>query len=219
MNKLLFIALILVSVKLNAQTDHSLTLGAGGGATTAYAGAAVVKTTASFYGNAAYYPSEFFDVSLEAQIGTLAGGQPLSKHLNFNNKFQAGFAEVHEHMGVFFQNADNGFADFLSNVYVGTGFGLINNNVTQINFTVDHYHNVIPVIPIKFGYLWSIKDSQNDEIIKVNFSYSANPTIGRGLDGYFGSMPQAEKFYVFYAIGLEYTFDLNGNSLGRKISF
>lgn len=220
MNKLiLFILLVFITTQLKAQTDHSLTVGIGGGAVTTYAGAAVIKTTTAFYGNMAYYPSEFLDVSLEAQLGTLSGGDPHTHHLNFINKFQAGFVEVHEHLGIFFQDADNVFADFLNNVYVGTGFGLINNNVTQINATVDRFYKVTPVIPIKFGYLWSIKNKANDEIIKVNFSYSANPTIGRGIDGYFGSMPQAEKFYVFYTIGLEYTFDLSGNYPGRKMTF
>ncbi len=216
---ILFISLIIITANLQAQTEHSLTIGAGGGATTTYAGAAVIKTTASFYGNIAYYPTEHFDVLLELQIGTLAGGRPPSKHLNFNNQYQAGFVEAQEHLGGLFQDADNFFGDFLSNVYVGAGFGLINNNVTQINYSIDHFHNVTPVIPVKVGYLWAIKDKQNDEIIKVNFSYGANPTIGRGIDGYFGSMPQKEKFYVFYAIGLEYTFDLSGNYPGRKMSF
>jgi hypothetical protein len=216
---ILFISLLFITAGLKAQSEHSLTVGAGGGAVTTYAGAAVIKTTAAFYGNAAYYPSEYFDISLEAQIGTLSGGNPHTRHLNFVNKYQAGFAEVHEHLGGLFQDADNFFADFLSNTYVGAGFGLIHNNVTQINFSIDHFRNITPVIPIKVGYLWTIKDKQNDEIIKVNFSYGANPTIGRGIDGYFGSMPQKEKFYVFYAIGLEYTFDLTGNYPGRKMSF
>ena len=211
----LFLLLIFIVTDLKAQIDKSLTVGLGAGAATTFAGAAIIKTTAVASGTASYYLSNYFDLSFEAQLGKLAGGNPNTTHLNFVNKFQAGFIEFHQHFGIFIEDPQNVAESFFSNVYVGTGFGLINNNVTQINATIDRSYKITPVIPIKFGYIWAIKGQYDDEIVKVNLSCSINPTIGRGIDGYYGNRPQAEKVYTYYSIGVEYVIDLTGN-YGRK---
>jgi len=208
----LFIIIILSTQNLKAQNDSGLIgLGIGAGPATAYAGAPFVKTNAVYNAAFTYYPSSFFNISIEGQLGQLAGGKIHTTHLNFTNNFQAGFIEANLQLGTFFKNSE-GFLTKFKNLYGGTGFGLIHNSVTQINATVDYSHDITPVIPIKIGYELNLLDHFDDPQLKIDFSYSLNATIGRGLDGYYGSMPQALKFYAYYSIRIIYPISLGGSN-------
>jgi hypothetical protein len=217
MNKIfLFILLIFISKSLKAQSDdQALSLGFGAGAARAYAGAPFIKTTLAYNGSTSFYFTPFFNAGLEAQIGTLAAGKVGTDHLNFTNDYQAAFAEANLHFGVFIDDQQNWFLDAARNFYAGAGFGWIHNRVTQINATIYKNRSIIPVLQSKFGYAFNIKDGNGGTFLKIDLSYSFNPTIGRGLDGYFGSMPQAMKSYVYGAIGFEYLIgiDNGGNSI------
>jgi hypothetical protein len=216
----LFIILIFISINLKAQNDfQQLTLGAGAGAATAYASSSINKTTPAFNANLCFYPKPFFDIDLESQIGELAGGQVGVRGANFTNNYQAVILEPVLQFGAFFSNpsntsffnlegdfthnSDNDFLNICENFYVGSGFGLIHNSVTNVYVTTCHSHDITPVVPVKFGYAFNFVDHDNNPLMKINLSYSFNSTIGRGLDGYYGSVPQAPESYAYYSLQVE----------------
>jgi hypothetical protein len=221
MNKLfLFFILIFTNGSLKAQSEYQqISLGGGVGAATTYAGSPIIKTTLAYNGILSYYPSQFFHLELEGQIGQLAGGQIGTHHLNFTNHYQAVFFEPVLHLGTFLSNSESNFLKTFKNLYAGAGVGLIHNGVTDYDVVNRYERSIIPIIPVKVGYEYSFVDNYDDPLLKINFSYSINTSIGRGLDGYFGPMHQAVKLYFYYEIQLAYPIDLNTSHGKDRLSF
>jgi len=220
MNKLsLVVILIFISGCLKAQSDfQQLSIGVGAGAARTYAASPIIKTTLAYNGIICYYPSEFFHVELEGQIGQLAGGKIGTTHLNYDNHYQAVFLEPVLHLGVFLYNSESDFLKTFSNLYAGAGVGLIHNEVVDYSIVNQYTRSIIPIIPVKVGYEYSFFDDYNDPVLKINLSYSINTSMGRGLDGYFGPMHQSAKLFVFYGLQIAYPINLNKNQRRERLS-
>jgi len=213
----LLITIIFAAASLKAQNEfQQITLGAGAGAATTYASSQIAKTTPAFSANLSYYPKKFFNIALEAQVGELAGGNAGMSNASYTNKYAAVIFEPTFHFGAIFNNSFNNlqgdfvnksgydFASVCKNFYVGTGFGLIHNNVTNIDQTTSYSQNIVAVVPVKFGYEISFADQYDNPMLKLNLSYSFNSALGRGLDGSSGPAPQAAASYSYYSLQLEF---------------
>jgi hypothetical protein len=221
MNKLfLFFILVCISASLKAQSEFGqISIGAGAGAATTYAGSPIIRTTLAYSGNVCYYPTEFFDIELEAQIGHLGGGQTGTPHLNFSNNYQAIVLEPVFHLGLLLDNSENNFLTNFKNLYAGAGYGFIHNRVINIDVVNRYSRNIIPLIPLKVGYEYNFVNYYNNPVLKINLSYSINTSIGRGLDGYYGSMHQSVKLFVYYGLQIEYPINLIQNYGRGRLKF
>lgn len=209
---LLFIFLLFITAGVKAQEDLSqITFGAGSGIATAYGGTKTIKSTIALYGNFCYYPTPFLDFKFEFQAGKLAGGAltDLIKK-NFVNNYQAYILESDLKFRAFFSNTQNDILKAFGNAYIGAGFGLMSNHVTNINndLTTTYTKKTVPVIPIKIGYEFDLIRSHDQPRLKVDLSYSLNTTIGNGLDGYYDTFSKSRKLYTYASIGFKYAIDL-----------
>ena len=198
---------------LKAQTRYQqLTLGGGAGAAMAYAGAALSQTNIAFYASASYYPVPVFNIDLEAQAGTLSGA-PSNKSKSkkkFTDSYNAVILDANLYLGAFFDPQTSGFLNVIRNFYGGVGYSVMANSVNNVDLadikTTNHIDNTINVVPFRTGYECSIlKNRYNEPVLKADFSFTFNYTIGKGLDGYYDSYSKSFNFYNFYAVGLKYT--------------
>ncbi|TWJ00786.1 hypothetical protein JN11_02045 [Mucilaginibacter frigoritolerans] len=215
MNKvLLLIAFIFICGTLKAQNDEqSLNLGFNAGGVNTY----FTNSKASFGYSVKvnYYPSDFFDVSLETQFGTLSAGTPNGfpfslNNVNFINKYQAVIVKANLHFGTLID--EDAFLDPMRHFYAATGIGYLHNRINDIYPDASTYIRYkTPVIPVEFGYNINIKSYYNDPLLKINLSYSLNYVTGLGLDGFNNvQVPASVHFYSFYSIGIEYTMAVFG---------
>ena len=207
----LFLFLSFFASALYAQNEvPQATVGAGLGFVTPYAGTPSSKTLPAYNINAAYYPTALFSIDLEGQFGELDAGVVSKLHNNFTNNYKAGLVTANVEAGLFIDRSRSSFTNFIRHIYAGAGLGITHNDVKVIDkfSNVMHSSTNIPVIPIKLGYDLVLLKSFDNPLLRVDFSYSFNPTIGKGLDGYFGTAPQAIKLYTYYSIRLKYAIDL-----------
>ncbi|MGZ4099404.1 MAG: MORN repeat-containing protein [Bacteroidia bacterium] len=196
---------------------HQFTFGTGGGAASAYAGSRLVKTNFVWFLDAGYYPAPWVDVNIERQAGTLQGDAlNLKNTKKFNNTYSAFILSVSVKPGYVFDYQLNGFSNFVKNFYLQTGYGILNNDVTNTNIIhpqiTDHVKNTIGVIPVKAGYEVNLLSKYYEPLIKIDISYSFNYAIDKGLDGYLDNHIKHFYFYNLYAIGLKYAFSIRHNS-------
>jgi hypothetical protein len=207
--KVLFIILLSIAQDLKAQNQFlQLTLGAGAGFVKTYASNPAVPIASAFNGNVCYYPLSFFNIELEGQIGKLAGETAGKSPINFTNRYQAAFVVSNLRMGVFFKKSSDPALDFLKSFYLGAGFGMIHNRITNTIDNHYYYHNIIPVIPVKIGYEFDLISVYGDPILKMDFSSSLNSTVGRGIYGDYGSSPRGINPYVYFSVQLKYAINL-----------
>jgi len=215
LTKIYLVALLLVVCsKISAQiTYQQFTIGAGAGAATAYAGADLPQTKAAFYAGACYYPVPVFNFGLEAQSGTLSGMPAPGSHdlKNFSNSYKTLILDANLYLGVFFNGQQNGFLNFIRNFYGGVGYGVMFDNIDNVNLanpgTTNNLTNTLKVISFKSGYEFNIlKNSDNEPLLKADLSTRLYYVNGKGLDGYYERFAKSHSFYTCYAIGLKYTF-------------
>ena len=217
MNKiLLLIAFIFICGTLKAQNgndDQSLNLGFNAGGVNTY----FTNSKASFGYSVKvnYYPSEFFDASLETQFGTLSAGTPNGfpynlNNVNFINRYQAVIAKANLHFGALID--EDAFLDPMRHFYASTGIGYLHSRLNDVYPDASSYIRYkAPVIPLEFGYNINIKSYYNDPLLKINLSYSLNYVAGRGLDSFNNvEVPASVHFYSFYSIGIGYTMAVFG---------
>jgi len=217
----LLVVLLFIVVELRAQSSfQQLTFGSGGGAATTYAGTQLQKTTFAWFADAGYCPFSFLNIDFEMQTGSLAGaslntGNPKS----FNSRYRAVILNLELHAGAFLEDEQSGFLNAARHVYIGTGFGLLNNNITNVNIATlqaaGPIKNTLHVIPFKLGYELNLINNDDGPLLKADLTYTLNYTRGRGLDGYYDNNSSAFYFYNYYALGLKYAITLRDHS-GRR---
>jgi hypothetical protein len=198
-----------------AQTNvPQITFGGGDGLASAFTGTTLQKTTLAFYGDAAFYPAPYLNLNIEGQAGSLEGAAPNNKNRkSFNNNLRAVVINGELQAGAFIAPDKGSFSNLVRNIYVGTGFGLISSNITNINIVnskvTDHVTNTLHMVPFKLGYECNIiKNSYNNPVLKVDGYLTLNYIDARGLDGYYDHYSKSINFYNYYAIGLRYAISL-----------
>jgi len=205
----LIIVSIIISGRLQAQDNfQAISVGGGAGMATAYTGAPVQKNTHALYADAGFYATPFININIEGQKGTLAGGAYKKNFKSFDNDYRALMVNVELQAGQFFGEQPAGLLKAASGIYIGTGYGFLNNNIINQNISkptvTDNVKNTIGVIPTKLGYELNLLKVNEEPALKIDFWYTFNYTVGKGLDGYYDTYSKAFNFYNYYAIGVRY---------------
>jgi len=201
--------MIFIAHGLKAQNQfRQFTLGAGAGFVKTYASNPAIPITSALNWNLCYYPLSFFNIELEGQIGTLAGVTAGNSPISFHNRYQAAIITTNMQMGIFFNKSSDPALLFLKKFYVGIGFGLVHNRITNTPNVDYYYHNIIPLLPLKAGYEFDLLGNYGAPILKMDLSGSFNSTVGKGLYGNYGSSPTGINPYVYFSVKLKYAIDL-----------
>jgi len=210
------VIIVLFAGRLKAQNRlQQIAIGAGAGFATAYAGAQQPETKWAWFGDAGYYVTPYFNIDIQGQAGTLGGTSITIKNpKSFSSSYRAATAEARVQLGQFFDPHDNRFLIFAKNIYVGAGYGFIRSDINNVALrnqqTIDHVKSNIPMVPVKLGYEFNLVNNYGEPLIKADFSYSFNYTIGKGLDGYYDNTSKSFNFYNYYAFGLKYLITIGG---------
>lgn len=209
------IFLVIISGQLRAQKSvPQITVGGGGGISTAYGGAVLRENNVAFYGDAAYYPLPYLNVNLEVETGTLSGAAAGKKPLkSFTNKFNAEIINGELQMGLIIKPDINGFFDIVRNIYGGVGYGVLNGDINNVNVAnasvTDHVKNTLHIVPLKVGYeLTIVKDIYEDPELILNGCLNLNYVKEKGIDGYYDKYAAPHSFYTYASLGLKYAISL-----------
>jgi hypothetical protein len=181
------------------------------------------------YAVAGYYNlTPYIPLGLEVQFGGLSGGSIITDPHNrqYDNQYKAviahgdfAFGEVVDYDGSFLKH-------LIKDIYVGTGVGVIMNNMafiqrTNLKKTPEHEVGTYTypgknasmnlMVPLRFGIEFKIYNSYAEPFMGINIGYVHNITFGEGLDGYSdaivtGFKPSAPDQYRQIQVGLKFNF-------------
>jgi len=200
-----------------AQDIPQITLGGGVGAAKAYGGTEVQKTNFAWFVEAGYYPVTKVEINAEEQIGIFSGSSLHPNGANpksFINHYAATIFNVNVVPIVFFNDNQSELAHALKNIYIGTGLGFLGSNVTNLNTgsiqVIDHTTNLLPMVPLKLEYEYSLINNRMEPVLKLDLISTFYYTIGKGIDGYYDSFEKRGDFYNFLNISIKYPLSLGG---------
>jgi len=135
----------------------------------------------------------------------------------YYNNFQSIAIHADVQLGEFIDYSDDGFITGIAkNIYIGTGIGMVYNNITSINRIspdstyayggADHSNNVM--IPIRFGYQFKFYNAYDEPSVLAEIGYQMNYVFGYGLDGYSDPLFTTRNYeqYGGFHIGLKFNF-------------
>lgn len=148
-----------------------------------------------------YNLTPYVPLGAELQFGDLSGGSIVSDAFKrqYDNHYKAFIVHGDFALGELIDYDGNFFLRLVKDLYVGTGVGVISNNMAFIQRT-----NLIPdalnpvgsytfpgkntslnlLVPIRFGYEFKIYNDYDEPFIGINIGYVHNITWAEGLDGY-----------------------------------
>lgn len=200
---------------------YKLSAGVSAGGTYSFTDIIAPEPSLGYAGNLDFHFTPFITGGLELQKGTLKAGPDTHERffsnsytaITINGKFRAG-----EFTDFYYSN----FLNYTKGFYLGTGFGVIQNKVKNLQIKSDGYPFLLAddkpnyVLPINVGIDFYFPDGWGDIRYILNVNYQANWTFGEGLDGYddtkrirrnIGSAPD---IYNFLSVGFKYTFGPKG---------
>ena len=196
---LLFIALVLVFCKANAQRSlnyASYGFGVSGGVNRPFADLKKKFDNASLSATAYYYYTPFVPIGLEFQMGKLAGGGNTVAEdkdtRRFLNKYKALMLHMDVQLGEIIDYQGNSFLNVLKNFYAGAGIGGISNNVDVNRQSLLDNSYTFPgkdksinlIVPLRLGYEFKFYNEYDEPNIRLDIGYQHYVTIGEGIDGY-----------------------------------
>ncbi|MGV8877676.1 MAG: hypothetical protein ACOH2A_01465 [Sphingobacteriaceae bacterium] len=221
MKKTLVFILLLQFLFIGAKAQigfnyHEYSLGVGAGITKTYAGVSKVQTKSAFHADFDYYYTPFVSFGVQGQMGTLAGGDRETDRLSraFTNKYNSLILQGNLQAGEFIDYSNNMIFNALKNFYLGTGVGLIFNNITYIErvsaINPETYYDgpdksTNLLVPLKFGYEFKVFNAFDEPQLRVDLSYQTNIVFDQGLDGY-NSPSHKPNVYNYISVGLKYGF-------------
>jgi len=179
--------------------------------------------------NVVYNYSPFLPIAAEFQFGTIEGGgrtPDLDKYGRYSkNNFKALVFHIDLQAGEIMDYNDNLFLNAIKNVYIGSGLGVIANNMQGKNIQRNNLYldngptsYIFPgknsslnlLLPLRFGYEFKIFDSYDEPAYTISIGMQHNIVFGEGLDGY---NDNSNKFknnaidqYTQFTIGFKYNF-------------
>ncbi|MEO6849874.1 MAG: hypothetical protein ABI203_09495 [Mucilaginibacter sp.] len=181
------------------------------------------KSTKAVSLNFNYNQTPFLNYIFEAQFGKLAGGDSTKDLLGrqFAADYQYYAFRVQLQAGEILDYSQSQVNNVLKNFYVGTGIGIIFNNITSINryslqipgyYTPgDNSGNQI-FIPARIGYELKIYNKYEQPDVKIDIGYQTNFVLGDNLDGLKGGTHN--DTYAQFTIGVK--FSIGGITSYRK---
>lgn len=225
--KRIYILLIcaLAGLQANAQSNfYKVALGGGAGFTVGYGDLNNQVMSPAVYGTADFYFTPYVSVGLEGQLGRIKGGDTTALYANYSNKYKAISSNVRVAGGAFMRHTYRPtlFRKLARGVYVGTGIGLLRNDITDRYPTLNMNPRVNQgkrkswdaYVPVNVGLNYGIREKHGYERIVINLNYQANLTFGEGMDG-FDDNPlfvpnDSRDAYTFTSIGVKYKFGMVG---------
>ena len=226
----LFFILVFLELSTNAQDSYNFAhLGVGffGSYNTPYADLKQANKGKTFNITGYYNLTPYIPIGLEIQFGSLSGGSIVTDPAKrqYENHYTAvilhgdfAFGEILDYEGDF-------FLKFVKDIYVGTGVGVINNNMKFIQRTNLVASEGYPVgtytfpgqnqssnilVPIRLGYEFKIYSAYDEPFIGINIGYIHNMTWGEGLDGYTdppsGFKNNAQDQFSQIVVGVKFNF-------------
>lgn len=208
-------------LQATAQSNfYKMSVGAGAGAAIAYGDLRRHVITPAVYGAADFYFSPYISVGLEGQLGKLKGGDTSQLYKNFSNSYKAGNLNVKLSAGAILNKryVPSTFNTLVRGLYVGTGIGVMRNDITERNPLLNEIPRVNQgkrksweaLVPVNVGLNYGIKEKHGYERFVVNLNFQSNFTFGEGLDGFDDNplfVPNDHKdIYAFTTIGIKYKF-------------
>ena len=197
MKKLLlffFVLIQAVAAKSQSNTYNAFGIGANYSSVYPYADLPIAKTTQAFNITAYYNYTPYVPMGLEFQTGTLSGGSRTADvhGREYTNKYKALIAHADLYMGQIIDYDFGTLQHIFKDFYIGTGVGLISNNMTDIVRVQPKTGYVFPghdkstniITPIRVGYELRINNTFGEQLVGINIGYITNITWGEGLDGY-----------------------------------
>lgn len=154
-----------------------------------------LKTTPSINLNFTYNQSPFVNYVFNVEVGRLKGGSPAtSTQRQFENHFSAYSFRVQVQAGELIDYSRSAIANAFKNLYLSSGLGYLNNNVTYRTNDVLllEQGQVLPYepktneifIPVRLGYEFKLFNSYNQPAVKIDLGYQYNFIMGDNLDAY-----------------------------------
>ena len=204
----LLIAFVVISLSVSAQIGYNydqFSFGAGISSVKIHGDLHKAYSQAAYNFNINYHYTPFVTFSTEAQFGRLQSANVDTTKGYYgeysSNKYTAVIFHADVQLGEFINYND----DFSSipiltkilngakNIYVGTGVGVIFNNMESINrvdvadpnlvFTGLDKSNEI-IIPVRIGYEYKIYNAYDEPQIRLDLGYQANFSMGDNMDGF-----------------------------------
>lgn len=205
MKKNIFIFIFIISTVQIASAQiryipagaHPFSISLGGGVTTTFGDLNRKVFKPALRGNLDYNITHFISAGIEGQYGSIAGGTHevggRSEGLYSESKFYAVNANIRAGLGeVISKAALRKVSQFVSGLYIGTGIGIVNAEVTEI---VRNYPGPVLTGPINGNVieeanevLIPINIGLNIELpvyrLSANINLQYNQTFSETLDGY-----------------------------------
>ena len=221
--KKLFLLTIGLFIFFTAFSQYNFSIwsvGAGGGFTQSYTDVAKSKFGVSFHISGDYYVTPFITVGAETQLGKVSGGDEVTDpHLRaFENNYKSFAFNGKIQLGEFVDYEYKPVLEAIKGIYIGTGIGVIQNNVKNVRIKPDGSNYVFPgkdystnlVFPFSTGINFDFKDYYDRTKFILTFGYQLNIVVGEGLDGYNDPSTifenNASDRYTSTTIGLKYCF-------------
>lgn len=207
--------LLFCTYSSKAQSEYSkYAIGINLGVNTTFADLAIKKQTFGGALSFQYFFNENIAIALDGQLGVLAGGSR-SKDLygrEFKNSYQALSLGAKISLATFIGETENATVEAMKLLYVGAGFGAINNRLVDVvrqspNGAGDFAgtnKSINLLVPLSIGIFVPVKDKYGDSKVDLSLAYQSNLTFGEGLDGYgdTGIKLQNKHIDIFNAITL-----------------
>ena len=188
-------------------------VGFGAGYNTVYGDAETQKQTLSVHFNLTYNVTPYTNFVLEAQLGTLAGGDSLTTKSGrqFSNDFHAFIFRGQLQMGELIDYSQGPVANAFKNFYVSTGIGMMYNNINVISRTshlvADYYTQGVnksngPFIPFRLGYEFKVYNQYDQPAFNIDLGYNYNVMLGDELDGF--NAGTKNDIYTQFTIGVKF---------------
>jgi hypothetical protein len=142
--------------------------------------------------------------AVELQLGELSGGglkqyEDISgraydnRYLAFNLHADFRLDGIINTDGQLFNKNGHSLLNFIKNFYIGTGAGIIANNVSAQRYSIyvptyrfgGYDHSINPTIALRIGHELKIYDAVNDVRYAIDIGYTHNIVFSSGLDGYY----------------------------------
>lgn len=200
---ILFITLLIAAATANAQDSYNYShwgLGVFGGINHPFVDLRQANQGKSF-GAAVYYNlTPYVPLGLEVQTGDLSGGSIVTdpSKRQFDNQYKAIFVHGDYSLGEILDYEGDFFGGIVKDFYMGTGFGVIANNmkfIQRYNLVTYQYplltyrypgkdKSLSFAVPIRFGYEFKIYNTYGEPFIGLNIQYVHTITFNEELDGY-----------------------------------
>ncbi|MBD1393632.1 hypothetical protein [Mucilaginibacter glaciei] len=194
---ILLTAAVFTAFAANAQyTYNTFGLGVGFSSVKGYTNVKRNYDEKAYNLNFIYNYSPYVPVAAEIQFGKLTGGgltvdrDPYRRQ--YSNNYKAVILHADIYAGEVMDYEDSFFKNFLKNFFVGTGLGLIANNLTVQRTSLDDPNYVFPgdnsgvniMIPLRAGYEIRLYGAYDQPFVGLILGYNHNIVFGEGLDGY-----------------------------------